>query len=56
MNATGVVRKVDEFGRLVLPKELRDIFDIILKDPLEIYVVDECNILKKYELACVFLC
>ena len=54
MKATGVVRKVDELGRIVLPKELRDIFDINIKDPLEIYVDDERIILKKYEPACVF--
>lgn len=54
MKATGVVRKVDELGRIVLPKELRDIFDIKIKDPLEIYVDDELIILKKYEPACVF--
>ncbi|MFP3391394.1 AbrB/MazE/SpoVT family DNA-binding domain-containing protein [Brevibacillus sp. SIMBA_040] len=54
MKATGVVRKVDELGRLVLPKELRDLFDINIKDPLEIYVDDERIILKKYEPACVF--
>ncbi|GIO08038.1 hypothetical protein J31TS6_40660 [Brevibacillus reuszeri] len=53
MKATGVVRKVDELGRIVLPKELRDIFDIKIKDPLEIYVDDELIILKKYEPACV---
>ncbi len=41
MKATGVVRKVDELGRLVLPKELRDLFDINIKDPLENYVDDE---------------
>lgn len=54
MKATGVVRKVDELGRIVLPKELRDLFDINIKDPLEIYVDDERIILKKYEPACVF--
>ncbi|USG65834.1 AbrB/MazE/SpoVT family DNA-binding domain-containing protein [Brevibacillus ruminantium] len=54
MKATGVVRKVDELGRIVLPKELRDIFNINIKDPLEIYVDGEQIILKKYEPACVF--
>ncbi|MGG1659437.1 AbrB/MazE/SpoVT family DNA-binding domain-containing protein [Brevibacillus sp. NRS-1366] len=54
MKATGVVRKVDELGRIVLPKELRDIFDIKEKDPMEIYVDDEKIILKKYQPSCVF--
>lgn len=54
MKATGVVRKVDELGRIVLPKELRDTFDINIKDPLEIYVNGEMMILKKYQPSCVF--
>jgi transcriptional pleiotropic regulator of transition state genes len=49
------VRKVDELGRIVLPKELRNTLNINEKDPLEIYV-DEDNkiVLKKYEPACIF--
>jgi AbrB family transcriptional regulator, transcriptional pleiotropic regulator of transition state genes len=54
MKATGIVRKVDELGRIVLPKELRDTFDINIKDPLEIFVEGERIILKKYEPCCVF--
>jgi AbrB family transcriptional regulator, transcriptional pleiotropic regulator of transition state genes len=54
MKSTGIVRKVDELGRIVLPKELRDIFDINIKDPLEIFVEGERIILRKYEPSCVF--
>ncbi len=54
MKATGVVRKVDELGRIVLPSELRDTFDINIKDPLEIFVDGEMMILKKYQPSCVF--
>ena len=54
MKSTGVVRKVDELGRVVLPIELRRHFGIEEKDPLEIYVDDESIILKKYEPACIF--
>ncbi len=54
MKATGMVRKVDELGRVVLPIELRRTLDIDVKDPLEIYVDDDCIILKKYEPACIF--
>ena len=54
MKATGIVRKVDELGRIVLPKELRDTLNIKIKDPLEIYVDENLIILKKYEPACVF--
>ncbi len=54
MKSTGIVRRVDELGRIVLPKELRRTFDISEKDTLEIYVDDDCIILKKYEPACIF--
>lgn len=54
MKSTGVVRKVDELGRIVLPKELRDTLDILEKDPLEIYVNGNEILLKKYEPGCIF--
>ena len=54
MKSTGIVRKVDELGRIVLPKELRKMFDIDHKDPIEIYVDGDSIILKKYEPACLF--
>ncbi|MDR1953192.1 MAG: AbrB/MazE/SpoVT family DNA-binding domain-containing protein [Clostridiales Family XIII bacterium] len=54
MKAIGIVRKVDELGRIVLPKELRTTFDIKREDPLEIFVDDDSIILKKYEPACIF--
>jgi len=54
MKATGVVRKMDELGRIVLPIELRRTLDIEEKDALEIYVDGENIILKKYEPSCIF--
>lgn len=54
MKATGIVRKVDELGRIVLPIELRRTLDIEIKDPLEIFVDEEYIILKKYTPACIF--
>jgi transcriptional pleiotropic regulator of transition state genes len=54
MKSTGIVRKVDELGRVVLPKELRDILNIAEKDPLEIFVEDGAIILQKYQPGCVF--
>lgn len=54
MKSTGIVRKVDELGRIVLPIELRRTFDINIKDALEIYVDNNTIILKKYEPACIF--
>lgn len=54
MKATGIVRKVDELGRIVIPIELRRVLEIEVKDPLEIYTEDDTIILKKYEPACIF--
>lgn len=54
MKSTGIVRKVDELGRIVLPIELRRTLNIAEKDSLEIYVDGSSIILKKYEPACVF--
>lgn len=54
MKSTGIVRKVDELGRVVIPIELRRTLDIAEKDSLEIYVDGEQIILKKYAPACLF--
>ncbi|MEA1960569.1 MAG: AbrB/MazE/SpoVT family DNA-binding domain-containing protein [Bacillota bacterium] len=54
MKSTGVVRKVDELGRIVIPIELRRTMSIEEKDALEIYVDTDKIILKKYEPACIF--
>ena len=54
MKATGIVRKVDDLGRIVLPIELRRNLGIDIKDPLEIYVDGDYIMLKKYEPTCVF--
>lgn len=48
MKATGIVRKVDELGRIVIPIELRRILDIEVKDELEIFTEKEQIVLKKY--------
>jgi AbrB family transcriptional regulator, transcriptional pleiotropic regulator of transition state genes len=55
MKSTGIVRKVDELGRVVIPIELRRTLGIEEKDALEIYVDDEKIILKKYKpnMTCV---
>lgn len=54
LKSTGIVRKVDELGRVVIPIELRRTLNIAEKDALEIYVDGEHIILKKYEPACIF--
>ena len=54
MKATGIVRRVDELGRVVIPIELRNKFDIQVKDPIEIFVDGSSIVLKKYEPNCIF--
>ena len=54
MKSTGIVRKVDELRRIVLPIELRRTLEIAERDSLEIYVEGSTIILKKYEPACIF--
>lgn len=54
MKATGIVRKVDELGRIVLPIELRRTLDIAEKDELEIYVDGTSIVLSKYQSFCIF--
>lgn len=54
MKSTGIARKVDELGRIVLPIELRRTLDIDVKDTLEIYVDGDAIVLRKYETSCVF--
>ena len=54
MKSTGIVRKVDELGRIVLPIEMRRTLDIAERDALEIYVDGPSVILKKYAPSCVF--
>lgn len=54
MKSTGIVRKIDELGRIVLPMELRRVLNIDIKDPIEIYVEGECVVLKKYVPTCIF--
>ena len=54
MKATGIVRKIDELGRIVLPMELRRTMDINYKDTLEILVDGENIVLRKYKPSCIF--
>lgn len=54
MKTTGVVRKLDELGRITLPIELRRSLDLDVKDGLEISVQDNCIILRKAEYADIF--
>lgn len=54
MKATGIVRKLDELGRIVLPVETRRMLDIKTKDPVELYTEGEMIILKKWTPVCMF--
>ncbi|MFO7814796.1 MAG: AbrB/MazE/SpoVT family DNA-binding domain-containing protein [Halanaerobiales bacterium] len=54
MKATGIVRKIDNLGRIVIPKELRKTLDLDPKESLEIYVERDNIIFSKYENGCIF--
>lgn len=54
MKSTGIVRKVDELGRIVIPKELRRLLDIAEQDPIEIFTESDTIMLRKYQPECVF--
>lgn len=54
MKATGIVRKLDVLGRIVIPKELRTTLDLNETDPIEIFVEGNDIILRKYQPACIF--
>ena len=54
MKATGIVRKLDQLGRIVIPKELRTTLDLNETDPIEIFVEGNDIILRKYQPACIF--
>ena len=54
MKYTGIVRRIDDLGRVVLPVELRRTLDLENGDSLEIFVEDDRVILKKYQPACIF--
>lgn len=54
MKSTGIVRQIDDLGRIVIPVELRRTLQIDKGDPLEIFIEGDSIILRKYEAACVF--
>ncbi|MBE6553445.1 MAG: AbrB family transcriptional regulator [Ruminococcaceae bacterium] len=54
MKSTGMVRRIDDLGRIVLPAEIRHSMDIQLRDTLEIFTDEDRIILQKYHPACIF--
>lgn len=54
MKSTGVIRNLDQLGRIVLPIELRRVLSIGVGESLEFYSSEDSIILKKYEPACTF--
>lgn len=54
MKASGIIRKVDPLGRVVIPKEMRKVLDINEGDPIEIVKVDNDVVLRKYSKGCIF--
>ena len=54
MKSTGIIRKVDELGRIVLPIEIRRTLDIAVKDEVEIFMDNDQIVLQKFEPSCIF--
>ena len=54
MKSTGIVRRIDRLGQIVLPMELRKTLNWGIKDSLEVFVEGETVMLRKYEPYCVF--
>ena len=54
MKAVGIVRRIDQLGRVVIPKETRTILNIESGDSLEIYTNNDTIVLRKYEKSCIF--
>lgn len=54
MKSTGIIRKVDELGRVVLPVEMRRVLEIEERDAVEISMEDDKIVLRKHENSCVF--
>ncbi len=54
LKSTGIVRKIDELGRVTLPSELRKTLNIDVKDGLEIFIEGNTIVMKKYEPSCIF--
>ena len=54
MKSTGIVRRIDELGRIVLPIEIRKNLTLSSRDAVEIFVNEDTIVLKKYEPACIF--
>jgi transcriptional pleiotropic regulator of transition state genes len=52
--STGIIRRVDELGRIVIPKEMRRELNIDQKDPIEISIEGQSIVLRKYQNKCVF--
>lgn len=52
MKSTGIVRKVDSLGRIVLPMELRRVLGIDIKDPIEVFTDGDAIVLRKYKPGC----
>lgn len=54
MKSTGIIRKLDELGRIVIPIEIRNKLNIAERDPIEIYVDGNNIVLHKFECTCIF--
>jgi len=54
MKSTGIVRRIDEMGRIVLPSELRRTLNLGEREPMEIFVEGSSIVLRRYSPTCLF--
>ena len=54
MKSTGFVKKIDDLGRILIPKEIRSSMELDNKDSLEIFIESDRIILQKYQPSCIF--
>lgn len=54
MKSTGIVRRIDDLGRIVIPKELRQTYGIDEGDPVEVFTSEHGIVFRKYEPGCTF--
>ena len=54
MKSTGIVRRIDELGRVVLPVDMRRALGLEIRDPVEVFVNENAIIIRKYQPSCIF--
>ena len=54
MKSTGIVRRIDELGRVVLPVDMRRVLGLEIRDPVAVFVNEDAIIIRKHQPSCIF--